>query len=569
MQTTKAYKAASPQQTVDRIRQIIARLSLPVKEQLLGDGRLCCSCRISITRTDDFSIGTNGKGMTQDYALASGYAEFMERYQHRVIVYPNPAAEGAACRFFPDETDFRWPTKEKIVEQVKKFSPSTLPAEGIEADSLEGKEIPFFHLNSGKVVPVPYSLIRWVSGSNGMSAGNILEEALIQGFCEIFERHALQQLYLRQLVPPTIPEAEFEGTDILRRLRTMQAEHGMDFSIKDLSLGEGFPVLGLLVFSPDHAKYILQLGADLSPVIALERCFTEIFQGYTPSTLRFENQVNACEKPDLFNEFKRSLTYGRGRLHREFFTSAPSYAYCGHTTIPVGRNFREDLNNICQWVMQKGYDIYLRDNSFLGFPATHLVVPGLSEIDKTFCRLNRRIRHMTLTENRPNPLFRLRELTAETAPLLTRYIEQTDGEAIDLFTRNTHPGNHVNCRLLLVLLHLRQNHREAAREQLERYCEEQRAQNRMVKPLLQALLLRLGGRPDNQPDERLLQAADDLLARPERIFHAIPVPECFHCDRCALSRGCRYPLLREIEEITQTAMRTYPFRQNHLASLFS
>ena len=176
---------------------------------------------------------------------------------------------------------------------------------------------------------------------------------------------------------------------------------------------------------------------------------------------------------------------------------------------------------------------------------------------------------MTLTENRPNPLFRLRELTAETAPLLTRYIEQTDGEAIDLFTRNTHPGNHVNRRLLLVLLHLRQNHREAAREQLERYCEEQRAQNRMVKPLLQALLLRLGGRPDNQPDERLLQAADDLLARPERIFHAIPVPECFHCDRCALSRGCRYPLLREIEEITQTAMRTYPFRQNHLASLFS
>lgn len=41
--------------------------------------------------------------MNQEYALASGYAEFMERFQNRVIVYPNPANINSSCRFFPDE----------------------------------------------------------------------------------------------------------------------------------------------------------------------------------------------------------------------------------------------------------------------------------------------------------------------------------------------------------------------------------------------------------------------------------------------------------------------------------
>lgn len=34
---------------------------------------------------DDLDIGTNGKGGSYQYALASGYAEFMERLQNGIL----------------------------------------------------------------------------------------------------------------------------------------------------------------------------------------------------------------------------------------------------------------------------------------------------------------------------------------------------------------------------------------------------------------------------------------------------------------------------------------------------
>ena len=139
---TKPYKAATPEQTVDRIKCIIAHHCLPVEEQLLGDGDMFCSCRISLANGGDTSIGTNGKGMRMDYALASGYAEFMERLQNRVLVYPNPANIGQRCRFFCDERDYSY-DHEQGMEVIRRFAPMVIPQERVSFDRLEGKEVPF------------------------------------------------------------------------------------------------------------------------------------------------------------------------------------------------------------------------------------------------------------------------------------------------------------------------------------------------------------------------------------------------------------------------------------------
>ena len=183
----KPYKADSPKGTVCKIKNIIALHGIPVKELQLGDGSMFCSCRIFLDHDEDSSIGTNGKGMDKNYALASGYAEFMERFQNRVIVYPNPACIDESCRFFPDEKPYSL-NHDEALEIIREFTPRTLPSDGLKAEIVEGVSLPFYHVNNGKVEDIPYSLIRWINGSNGMCAGNIREEALIQGFCEIFER---------------------------------------------------------------------------------------------------------------------------------------------------------------------------------------------------------------------------------------------------------------------------------------------------------------------------------------------------------------------------------------------
>ncbi len=565
----KPYKADIPENTRDRIKEIIAAHNIPVVETSLGDGDLFCSCRISLTRDSDTSIGTNGKGMNRVYAQASGYAEFMERFQNRVIIYPNPANIGTPCRFFPDEKPYQW-THAEAVSNIQHYVPRVYPAEGLLADTLEGVSLPFYHVNSHSVVDVPYSLIRWVNGSNGMCAGNIREEALIQGFNEIFERYCIQEMYRRKITPPDVPLSTFKGTKIWEALERMKREYGMEYCIKDYSLGEGFPVLGLMVYSPDKQKYIMHLGADLNAEIALERCFTEIFQGYTAQTLTFENDVNDCERLDVFNEFKRSLMHGRGRLPKSFFRDIPSYQYSGHTTIPEGHNFREDLHNICHWVIQKGYDIYIRDNSFLGFPTLHIVVPGLSEMDHTFCKLNRRVSHMHLTENNLNPLFHLSTLTPQECYDTIDYLKQLDQDTIDLFTRNTNPKNHVNRHLILMLLYIATHQKNEAIQSMynyERYCQ---TQGKEMKAVFSHVLALLNDKSIADEYQYTIdyKIARSLLEHPEQALHAISAPTCFDCEHCPVSVGCRYPLLQEIENISQIAMRNNIIKQDTLGEIF-
>lgn len=542
----KAYKADTPEHTIERIRTIIQRIGLPVREESLGDGDMFCSCRISITRDNDTSIGTNGKGMTTVFAKASGLAEFMERLQNRVIVYPNPASIGAACRFFPDELPYTW-KHDEAVRNIRKFTPRVYPDCGLNADRVDGMSLPFYHVNSGEVRRVPYSLIRWINGSNGMAAGNIREEALVQGFNEIFERYCIQEMYRRGIVPPDVPMSEFEGTEILSRLRRMQREYGMDYAVKDYSLGEGFPVLGLMVYNKDHSKYIMHFGADLNPRIALERCFTEIFQGYTADTLRFENDVNSCERLDLFNEFKRSLMHGRGRLPASFFSSKPSYAYNGYCGIKIGRDFREDVTNICQWIMDKGYDIYLRDNSFLGFASLHIVIPGMSEIDSSFCDINRRVHHMQLTENNINPLFRLHRLSDAECHDTIKYIESIADKGVCLFSRNNNKNNRVNRRLLLMLLYIKVKDWTNAQKQLQLFFNEN---------------------ADDSRRRAVERAYEWLKDKPQEALQLIATPDCFDCDGCEVKDGCRYPLLREIECTIQREMAGFDFNQTVFAEMF-
>lgn len=564
----KKYKANTPEETIQKIRNILDHYEIPIKEMAKGDGDMFCSYRLSISTDDDIAIGTNGKGMTPIYAKASGYAEMMERFQNRVVIYPNPASYKSKCVFFPDEKK-RTLSTEDIRKLVLEFIPRAFPEEGTDIEEMECRFLPFYHCNSQKVVEVPYSLIRWINGSNGMCAGNIKEEALIQGLNEIFERNSLQELYLQKLTPPVIPNKTFENTNILKNLERMKYEYGMDYEIRDCSLGKGFPVLGLLVYNPDKSKYIFQLGADLSATVALERCFTEIFQGHTAQSIKFDNKIKESESLDLFNEFKRSLVYGKGRMHKEFFNKVPSYAYSKHTEIPTGKDFKEDLQNIINWLISKGYNIYIRDNSFLGFPALHLCIPELADIDKSFCKLNEKIKSMQLSENNINPLFRLPLLGEKGCRDAISLLEMIDKDTIKLFPYNNHPQNNVNRHLLLMLIHYHIGNDKSALSNLDKYIKQKNDGKQNIRGYYPIIQVMLKGEQIPESPNKDWHIANTFIAHREYALKTCALPTCFECDTCEIKDGCRYTLLEDIEQKTQKAMQNYNFDQSKLSELFS
>lgn len=71
-------KDAPPEETIMKIAQILREIGIKVNINQRIKSPFFNSCRIEIAGTH---YGTNGKGVTEDSALASAYGEFMERLQ--------------------------------------------------------------------------------------------------------------------------------------------------------------------------------------------------------------------------------------------------------------------------------------------------------------------------------------------------------------------------------------------------------------------------------------------------------------------------------------------------------
>ena len=72
-------KDANPIDTVEKIKTILQENNIETEEQWLETGiPYCFALRVTVKGT---TFGTNGKGLTKDLALASGYGEMMERLQ--------------------------------------------------------------------------------------------------------------------------------------------------------------------------------------------------------------------------------------------------------------------------------------------------------------------------------------------------------------------------------------------------------------------------------------------------------------------------------------------------------
>ena len=76
----RRYKEVEPKETVKKLKQILNKIGIEVEEKWSKESSVgTYSLRVCVKGTD---IGQNGKGMTKEFARASGYAEFLERLQN-------------------------------------------------------------------------------------------------------------------------------------------------------------------------------------------------------------------------------------------------------------------------------------------------------------------------------------------------------------------------------------------------------------------------------------------------------------------------------------------------------
>lgn len=371
----KQYKGAKPEETVGRIRKILESSGIRVREEHhynAESGIPSCNVCIDNDGFEDLFIGTNGKGMTKEYALASGYAEFMERLQNCILIdgleFPDAVIlEGEdrekACR------DFFAACFGKDEKASAYFISNDAGNSFLEFESFDGKE----------KCMIPVKPLKRLCTSNGMCAGNSRIEAVIQGTSEIFERYAMMRILFDKLTPPDVPAELFEGTEVLEKIKVLE-KLGVRTRIKDCSLGMSLPVVGVYMTLND-GRELFHLGADPSPITSLERCITEIFQG-----VNCFSEAEFHEKEEFPHDrtfWKRQLQYnswGGNIWPMEISSSDYSWEFKGFEH-PVTVSDGDDLEWYLSVLEKNGKKLWIHDSSYLGFPSYFCYVPGMSEMD--------------------------------------------------------------------------------------------------------------------------------------------------------------------------------------------
>ncbi|NQZ10866.1 MAG: YcaO-like family protein, partial [Algicola sp.] len=111
---------------------------------------------------------------------------------------------------------------------------------------------------------------------NGGSAGNTLEEAVLQGFLEIIERDAVAVWWYNRLQRPGIDFADMNGDLLIQLEHTLAGD--WQYWALDLTHDFNIPVVAAISRHKTRHTFCFGFGCHLDVQIACQRAFTELCQ---------------------------------------------------------------------------------------------------------------------------------------------------------------------------------------------------------------------------------------------------------------------------------------------------
>jgi ribosomal protein S12 methylthiotransferase accessory factor len=340
---------------------------------------------------------TNGKGATKESALASALGEFIERLNCNFFYHGQFWGEDIAHADFvhyPDEKWFKPGRKGKLPKEIlddyclEIYNPDGELLGTHLYDTNSGNvergicSLPFVRQSDGQTVYFPSNLIENLFLSNGMSAGNTLEEAQVQCLSEIFERAVKREILEGEIALPDVPMevlAKYPG--ILAGIKGLE-EQGFPVLVKDASLGGQYPVMCVTLMNPRTGGVFASFGAHPSFEVALERSLTELLQGRSFEGLndlpRPTFNSNAVTEP---NNFVEHFIDSSGLVSWRFFSAKSDYEFVEWDFSGHGENSNADEAATLFGILEElGKEVYMAVYTHLGAPGCRILVPGYSEI---------------------------------------------------------------------------------------------------------------------------------------------------------------------------------------------
>lgn len=339
---------------------------------------------------------TNGKGATKESALCSALGEYIERISCNFFYndyYFGKEIAHSEFVHYPNEKWFEAGANDALPEGLmdEKCLQLYNPEDELRASHLIDTNsgliergicaLPFTRSSDQKIVYFPSNLIENLFVSNGMSAGNNLDEAKVQCLSEIFERAIKRQIIEQEIILPDVPKdilAKYPG--ILAGIEELENK-GFSILVKDASLGGEFPVMCVTLMNPKTGGVLASFGAHPSFEVALERSLTELLQGRSfeglndmpPPTFN----SHALTEPGNFVEHFIDST---GVISWKFFSAKNDYEFCEWDFSGTTEEENERLMSILAGL---GKEVYVATYDNFGAAACRILVPDYSEVYPT------------------------------------------------------------------------------------------------------------------------------------------------------------------------------------------
>jgi ribosomal protein S12 methylthiotransferase accessory factor len=376
--TVDQDKSITPAETVARAKAAFARLGSGVlaETKRIDTGRLGIPVFLSICGDEARAVMPTrkqmGKGASPEQAEASALMELAERYSFFSFWRD-------LDRFFPAT----WS------EAEARFGEALLPLSVIRAsvgetisdadarrilDLVPWRFALVRDVAKGTDVAVPLDWFKILNEFNGSSAGNCFEESVLQGACELVERHVCTVIDRTRPTLPTIDPASLDDP-VLQTLMDAFASQGIRVWLKDFTLDMPAPTIGALAYDPatfPHASEIVfTAGTATSPAKAAIRALTEVAQ--------------------LAGDFESLSNYEASGLPK--FTSVDAAAWVTEgPLVPLSGlpglerdDIAEELAGLAGALAGRGFPLLTVDTTHpeLGLSANYNVVPGFLFRERT------------------------------------------------------------------------------------------------------------------------------------------------------------------------------------------
>ncbi len=288
--TPKGYvadsdKVCSPEETVTRAKAAFARFGSGIlaETRRIDTGRLGIPVFLSVCGEQAREVMPTrkqmGKGASPAQAEASALMELVERYSF----FSFWSTPGNFRELTWSEAQAAWPGQVMPLQEILRAAgdPLSLTAAVEIMDLVSWRFTLARNLTHGREEWIPLDFFKKLNEFNGSSAGNGLEESILQGACELVERHVCA---VADRTRPTTPTIDLDVVEdgVLGRLADAFRREGIFLLLKDFSLGMPVPTVAALAYDPatfpDASEIVFTAGTAASPVKAAIRAVTEIAQ---------------------------------------------------------------------------------------------------------------------------------------------------------------------------------------------------------------------------------------------------------------------------------------------------